>query len=321
MLGRGRYGLQAVAVLIATLPQLMLPRAQSPEVLAKDLLPYLKDAPPSIQIEVEFCNKFQMVEKPYYVIWVSCWVCAVCQQIIDATRTLEGVTDELSKGQKYYVSFQLCTLVLETFTLFVQIDWFDGVSLWQMYNLYVYVFVHSAVFVRSVMMSMIVWDWYEAHLLKRPVFGKEYDGKGWSDTERAFLLVVILQFGSSAFVMAIVVTTHLVPAMLIYYWVFLFTAAFIIKSRQWIAMCGIDPEGRFGRGLVMASNSFAAIVGNQILITAMIRVFAGQWSRYGYMVPIKDDRDSRHYESYYACHLSKGWGAFHDQDFMNLFVR
>jgi hypothetical protein len=300
---------------------LVVPKLVAKEILAKDLLPYLEDAPPSVQVEVEFCNKFKVVEKPYYVIWISCWVCAVCQQIIDATRHFEEKTDELGNGQKFYVCCQLVTLVGETFSLFVQIDWFDGASLWSMYNLYVYVFVHSAVFVRSVMMSMIVWDWYEAKLLKRPVISKDWDGKGWSDSERALLLVVILQFGSSAFVMAIVVATHLLPALFIYYWVFLFTAAFVIKLRQWLTVIGIDPESRFGRGLVMASNSFAAIVGNQMLITAMIRVFAGQWSAHGYMTPIEDDLDSRHYDTYYACHLSKGWGAFNDQDFMNLFIR
>jgi len=118
-----------------------------------------------------------------------------------------------------------------------------------------------------------------------------------------------------------VVATHLVPSLFVYYWVFILVAAFVIKSRQWLKLIGIDPEGRFGRGLIMASNSFAAIVGNQMLITAMIRVFAGQWATHGYMIPIQDDKDSRHYDTYYACHLSKGWGAFHDQDFLNLFIR
>lgn len=31
---------------------------------------------------------------------------------------------------------------------------------------------------RSIMMSMIIWDWLLARLLGRPVFGAEYDGQG-----------------------------------------------------------------------------------------------------------------------------------------------
>mmetsp|Transcript_123495 Transcript_123495/g.394990 ORF Transcript_123495/g.394990 Transcript_123495/m.394990 type:complete len:192 (+) Transcript_123495:804-1379(+) len=190
-----------------------------------------------------------------------------------------------------------------------------------MYNLYVYIFVHSAIFVRSIMMSMIIWDWLLAKLLKRPVFGTELDGKGWSDWERALLLVFILQFGSSAFVMAIVTVTHIVPGCVLYYPVFLLAAAFVVKLRQWLKFCGVDPDGRLGRGLVMASNSFVVVAAFQTLITSMIRVYSGALSRHSYWQPITDDMASRRIETWYECHLSRGFGALQDQDFLNLFVR
>merc|ERR1711907_532572 len=133
---------------------------------------------------------------------------------------------ELGFIQKGYVTVQLCTLILETCDLLSRVDWIgSGRSLWEMYNIYSYIFVHSSVFVRSVMMSMIVWDWYETKLLKRPIFGSEFDGKGVSDGERAGLLVLILQFGSSMFIMALITLTHLAPALIVYYWVFLISAA------------------------------------------------------------------------------------------------
>eukprot|EP00927_Polykrikos_kofoidii_P023594 TRINITY_DN21685_c0_g1_i1.p1 TRINITY_DN21685_c0_g1~~TRINITY_DN21685_c0_g1_i1.p1 ORF type:complete len:362 (+),score=48.88 TRINITY_DN21685_c0_g1_i1:132-1217(+) len=302
---------------------LLLPRCVSAEqVRPMDLLPYLVDSPPTSQVAVKLCNVFKVVEKPYYVLFGSCWVCALLQQLIDHSRYYEGNAgkEELGMLQKGYVGAQLLTLVLETFDLFTKVGWFDGASLWDLYNLYVYMFVHSSVFVRSVMMTMIVWDWYEAKLLKRPVFGPTVDGKGFSDTERAAVLVIILQFGSSAFVMALVVLTHLAPAFIIFVWIFLIAAAFIIKIRAWLRVIGIDSDGRFGRGFVMASNSFVAVAALQTLITAMVRVYVGVMAR-GYTMPIWDDINSRDLATWYECHLSQGWAAFHDQDFLNLFVR
>lgn len=288
-----------------------------------DLLPYLTDSPPTTQVAVKLCNVFKVVEKPYYVLFGSCWLCALLQQLIDHSRYYEGAAagkHELGFLQKGYVGAQLATLVLETFDLCSKVGWFDGASLWHMYNLYVYIFVHSAVFVRSVMMTMIVWDWYEAKLLKRPVLGPTIDGKGWTDTQRAAGLVVLLQFGSSAFVMAIITVTHLMPAFIAYVWIFLCAAAFVIKIRSWLQIVGVDPDTRFGRGLVMASNSFVAVAALQTLITAMVRAYVGVMA-HGYSMPIRDDVNSRDLKTWYECHLKQGWGAFHDQDFLNLFVR
>eukprot|EP00438_Fugacium_kawagutii_P017170 Skav229161 [mRNA] locus=scaffold1381:177695:185693:+ [translate_table: standard] len=101
---------------------------------------------------------------------------------------------------------------------------------------------------RSIMMSMIIWDWLLARLLGRPIFGGEYDGQGWRDWHRALLLVVIMQFGSSVFVMMLVTLTHAIPALLIYYPVFLIASAFIIKFRSWLETLGVNPDGRAGRG-------------------------------------------------------------------------
>lgn len=297
-----------------------------------DLLPYLADSPPSVQVTVELCNVFRVVEKPYYILFFSCWLCAILQQAIDTTRAFEERLEELGLIQKYYVGAQLLTLVLETFVLVGKVDWFDGASLWEMYNLYVYIFVHSSIFVRSIMMSMIIQDWFMAKLLKRPVFGivsfgdrfsYEIDGKGWADWHRAWLLVLILQFGSSSFIMAIISVTHLIPAMVLYYPVFLLAAAFVIKIREWLALLGVDPTGRVGRGLVMATNSFVVVAAFQAMITGMVRVYAGQMSGglVSYLVPLRNDVASRHLDIWYDCHLSQGWGAFHDQDFLNLFVR
>jgi len=283
-----------------------------------DLMPYLTDSPPTTQVQVKLCNMFKVVEKPYYILFGSCWVCAVLQQVIDATRYYGGQSEELGFYQKCYVGTQLVTLVLETFDLISKMGWLDGANLWDLYNLYVYLFVHSSVFVRSVMMTMIIWDWYEAKLLKRPVFG--WDGKGYSDWERALMLVVILQFGSSAFVMAVITLTHVMPAFVLFFWIFLFAAAFVIKIRTWLRFINLDPDGRFGRGLVMASNSFVAVTALQTLITGMVRVYVGVMSA-GYLTPVLDDVQSRHLATWYECHLNEGWGAFHDQDFLNLFVR
>jgi hypothetical protein len=273
-------------------------------------------------VAIEFCNVFDVVEKPYYVIFGSCWVCAVLQQLIDTTRLYEDRLEELGLAQKCYVGAQLLTLVLETFDLFARVGWLEGeADIWSMYNLYVYVFVHSSIFVRSIMMSMIVWDWWRARLLRRPVFGEHADGPGWSDWQRAVLLVVILQFGSSAFIMAVIVITHVFPALILYYPVFALAGAFIIKFGDSLRFIGIDAESRFGRGLVMASNSFVAVAAFQILITSMIRSYSGELFENGYWMPLDDDIKSRHLSIWYECHLRNGWGAFHDQDFLNLFVR
>jgi len=85
--------------------------------------------------------------------------------------------------QKAYCGVQLCTLIRETYRLIQAVDWFaEDASFWQSYNLYVYAFIHSSVFVRSVMMSMIVLDWYSASLLLKQVMW--FDGKGYSDEHR-----------------------------------------------------------------------------------------------------------------------------------------
>lgn len=258
---------------------------------------------------VEFCNLFRIVEKPYYVIFASCWVCALMQQLIDTSRYYEERHEELSKTQKCYVGIQLLTLVMETLAIVGKIDWLAGESLWHMYNLYVYVFVHSSVFVRSIMMSMIIWDWLLARLLGRPVFGAEYDGQGWRDWHRAVLLIIIMQFGSSVFVMMVVTLTHAIPALIIYYPVFLLAAAFIIKFRSWLELLGLNPDGRAGRGLVMASNSFVAVVSIQTMIASIIRVYFGDaWSQ-GYLAPLKDDVASRSSKTFYECHLRAGMGV------------
>merc|ERR1712138_220588 len=113
--------------------------------------------------------------------------------------------------------------------------------------------------------------------------------------------------GSSLFIMGAIMATHLIPALIVYYWVFLLSAAFIIKIRTWLRLVNVDPDGRAGRGLVMASNSFVAVAGLQMLITGMIRVYSGQLSTFGYMAPIKGDIASRHFATWYECHLSRGW--------------
>lgn len=299
----------------------LLPTCGADQVHATDLVPYLEDSPPTTQVAVKLCNVFKVVEKPYFVLFGSCWVCAVLQQLIDATRAFEERNEELGFTQKCYVAAQLITLVMETFDLVTKINWFGGESVWRMYNMYVYMFVHSSVFVRSTMMSMIVWDWYEAAYLKRAVFGNDTDGKHFSDDQRAMILVVILQFGSSAFVMALVMITHLMPALALYAWVYLITAFFIINVRSWLRWAGVDPNSPLGRGLVMAGNSFVAVTALQTLITSMTRIYVGGFAMDRYLEPIMDDMSSRSLRTWYQCHLSQGLGAFHDQDFLNLFVR
>jgi len=316
----GRKTVHALS-LFALIASLLLPVCVAEQVKAMDLLPYLTDSPPTTQVAVKLCNVFKVVEKPYYILFGSCWFCAVFQQLIDVSRFFEERYEELGFYQKCYVGAQLVTLVKETVDLITKVGWTDGAPLWDVYNLYVYIFAHSSVFVRSIMMTMIIWDWYEAKLLKRPVFGAKWDGKGFSDDQRALLLVFILQFGSSAFVMGIVILTHVLTACVLFPWVCMCGAAFIIKIRGWLRLVNIDPDGRFGRGLVMASNSFVAVAALQTLITSMVRVYLGGWSG-GYFHPIRDDMASRNIHTWYECHLSAGvMEAFKDQDFLNLFVR
>lgn len=309
-------------------PALLARGAAAEQVRPMDLLPYLTDSPPTTEVEVKLCNVFKVVEKPYYILFGSCWVCALAQQLIDTTRYYEDRKEELGFYQKCYLAVQLGTLVAETLELWSRMGWMDGASIWDLYNLYVYMFVHSSVFVRSVMMTMIIWDWYEAKLLKRPVSGSPMlgipvmDGKGWSDDERASLLVVILQFGSSAGIFGVILVTHLLPGLALFFWIFLFAAGFIIKIRGWLEAFGIEPDGRFGRGFVMACNSFVAVVALQTMITGMVRVYAGVWSKGGYFTPVMDDLSSRHLTTWYECHLLRGFkAALRDQDFLNLFVR
>merc|ERR1719329_166139 len=176
------------------------------------------------------------------------------------------------------------------------------------------------------MMSMIVWDYYKATLLKNPVlpkFGVPYtydrtagrwrwyqqtdplDGKGWTETQRAVLLVVICQFCSSLGIFGVVCVTHLVPALLFYHWIFLLVAAVLVKSQSWVGLLGLDPEGNFARALVMGVNSFVLAMGIQFLVTCMVRVYAGEWSG-GYLRPLVNGFLTRRLEVWVACHLSKG---------------
>lgn len=267
---------------------------------------------------MEMCNHFSVVEKPYYVMWLSCWVCAVFQQLIDTTRWLEENQARLSRGQRYYCAFSLVVLITETMANISNVPWSER-GFWENYNLYVYVFIHSSVFVKATMMSQVVWDWYEAGMLKYWVVLPTIDGKGWSDEERAALLVLIFQFCSSLGVFGIVCITHLIPALLVYHWIFLLTAAVLVKSRSWVALMGIDAESKFGRAMVMGVNSFTSCLGIQVMVTCMVRVYAGQWNT-GYLTPLKNDFWSRRFPVWYACHLSEG-PQISDQDFINLFLR
>lgn len=57
----------------------------------------------------------RIVEKPYYVIFASCWVCALMQQLIDTSRYYEERTEELSK-----------TLLGEWFSSGRRLGWMAG---------------------------------------------------------------------------------------------------------------------------------------------------------------------------------------------------
>lgn len=267
---------------------------------------------------MEMCHHFSVVEKPYYVMWLSCWICAVLQQVIDLTRLLEENQARLSRGQRYYTAFSLIILITETIANIANVPWLER-GLWENYNLYVYVFIHSSVFVKATMMSQVVWDWYEAGMLKYWVIHPSADGKGWSDEERAVLLVIIFQFASSLGVFGVVCCTHLIPALLVYHWIFLIAAAVLVKSRSWVAMLGISAEGKFGRAMVMGVNSFTSCLAIQTLVTCMVRVYAGQWNS-GYLTPLKNDFWSRRFPVWYACHLVNG-PQIDDQDLCNLFLR
>merc|ERR1719321_2437582 len=130
---------------------------------------------------------------------------------------------------------------------------------------------------------------------------------------------------SSCFVFGLVFITHVLPALVLYYWIFLLVCAGLVKSRTWVAGLGLDPaESRLGRAIVMGTNSFMSCMGVQVLVTSMVRVYAGEWSA-GYMTPLSNDFASRRLDVWYACHLGKAAGdssrLFKDQDFINLFLR
>lgn len=267
------------------------------------------------------CEQFDVVEKPYPIMWLACCVCAFLQQVLDLTSYFDEDQTRLSRGQKVYLTFQLLVLVSETTENLRRVPWHYS-TIWSNFNVYVYVFIHSSVFVRATMMSQVVWDWYDAKLLKDPTIF--FDGKGWHDEHRAILLVIIFQFSSSLFVFGLIFVSHLLPALLIYHWIFLLVAAGLVKSRGWVAALGLDPtESRLGRAIVMGTNSFLSCMGIQVLVTSMVRVYAGEWSA-GYMTPLSNDYASRRFDVWYACHLGRaGWTMklFKDQDFINLFLR
>eukprot|EP00927_Polykrikos_kofoidii_P003552 TRINITY_DN11423_c0_g1_i1.p1 TRINITY_DN11423_c0_g1~~TRINITY_DN11423_c0_g1_i1.p1 ORF type:complete len:556 (+),score=69.73 TRINITY_DN11423_c0_g1_i1:151-1818(+) len=271
--------------------------------------------------QLDMCESFEVVEKPFLIIWLSCWACAFMQQLIDATRRFEEQEDRLSRGQRGYMAFQMFVLVTETFANVRRVPW-KSKTFWSNYNLYVYVFINSSVFVRATMMSQIVWDWYEARLLKFAVLPMQLDGKGWTEEGRAALLVLIFQFMSSLGVFGVISLTHIIPALIMYYWIFLLVAAGLVKSRLWVAQLGLNPEGRFGRALVMGTNSFISCTGIQLLVISMVRAYAGEWKG-GYFVPLKSDFLSRRLSVWYSCHAKKGFSVklLRDQDFINLFVR
>lgn len=271
-------------------------------------------------VQLEMCSRFSVVEKPYVIMWLSCWTCAFLQQVIDTTRKLEDQQDRLGKWQRAYLALQLLVLVTETYANMQRIPW-SG-DFWSSYNLYVYVFINSAVFVRATMMSQVVWDWYEVRLLKMPVLPYQMDGKGWTDEMRAGLLVCIFQFLSSLGVFFVISVTHLLPALILYPWIFWAVAAGLVKSRVWISSLNFDPESRFGRALVVGTNSFISVMGIQVLVTCMVRTYAGEWSS-GYLTPLWNDFLVRRLRVWYTCHLRHA--TFQemvlDQDFINLFVR
>lgn len=292
--------------------------------------------------QLDLCRSFQVVEKSPLIIWFSCWACAFIQQIIDLTRYLEEGVDRVGKYQKWFLVFQLMILLSETWSNINRIEW-SWKHFWTHYNLYVYVFINSSVFVRATMMSMIVWDYYKAKLLKNPVLPKfgiptyydraagkwrwrqqsdPFDGKGWTETQRAVLLVVICQFLSSLGIFGVVCVTHLIPGLFCYHWIFLLVAAVLVKSQSWVGLLGLDAEGNFARALVMGVNSFVLAMGIQFLVTCMVRVYAGEWSG-GYLRPLTNGFLTRRLEVWVACHLSQGFSKdlFSDQDFINLFIR
>eukprot|EP00811_Abedinium_folium_P009066 NODE_18379_length_896_cov_1.830949.p2 GENE.NODE_18379_length_896_cov_1.830949~~NODE_18379_length_896_cov_1.830949.p2 ORF type:complete len:200 (-),score=58.90 NODE_18379_length_896_cov_1.830949:297-812(-) len=171
-------------------------------------------------------------------------------------------------------------------------------------------------------MSQIVLDWYDARLLKHPVLPHQIDGKGWTDEGRAALLMVIFQFASSMGVFAIVVGTHLLPALVAYFWIYLIVAAVLVYSRSWVARFNVNAESHLGRALVMGTNSFTTCMGIQVLVTSMVRVYAGELKA-GYTRPLWNDYLSRRLHVWFYCHLGKGLSSqiLFDQDFINLLVR
>lgn len=274
-------------------------------------------------VQLEMCQLFAVVEKPYPIMFLSCWACAFLQQLIDTTRLLAEQQDRLCKTQRGYLMFQLFVLVTETFANVQRIPWTEH-DFWSNYNLYAYVFINSSVFVRATMMFQIVWDWYTARLLKYPVLPYHIDhGSRWTEERRAALLVVIFQFMSSLGVFGVICLTHLFPALVVYYWIFMVVCTVFVKSRAWVATIGLNPESRFGRALVMGTNSFMSCMGIQVLVTSMVRVYAGEWQG-GYLGPLRNDFLSRRLDVWYSCHLGKGVSTIEmlqDQDFINLFIR
>eukprot|EP00416_Gambierdiscus_australes_P026242 CAMPEP_0171064290 /NCGR_PEP_ID=MMETSP0766_2-20121228/6189_1 /TAXON_ID=439317 /ORGANISM="Gambierdiscus australes, Strain CAWD 149" /LENGTH=477 /DNA_ID=CAMNT_0011520307 /DNA_START=61 /DNA_END=1494 /DNA_ORIENTATION=+ len=274
-------------------------------------------------VQLEMCQLFAVVEKPYPIMFLSCWACAFLQQLIDTTRLLAEQQDRLCDSQRGYLLFQLCILVTETFANMLRIPWREH-DFWSNYNLYVYVFINSSVFVRATMMFQIVWDWYNARLLKYPVLPNHVDhGSRWTEERRAALLVVIFQFMSSLGVFGVICITHLFAALFVYYWIFMVVCAVFVKSRSWVRFLRLDPESRFGRALVMGTNSFMSCMGIQVLVTSMVRVYAGEW-RGGYLAPLRNDFLSRRLDVWYSCHLGKNISTvemLQDQDFINLFLR
>merc|ERR1712070_791025 len=96
------------------------------------------------------------------------------------------------------------------------------------------------------------------------------------------------------------------PAIIIYHPVFVAAGAIVVKMRKWLEMAGMDPDSRLGRGIIMALSSFVTIVGLQVLISAMARVYAGELGE-GYLTPLKDDWASRHMDTWIECHMRKGF--------------
>lgn len=53
--------------------------------------------------QLDMCERFEVVEKPHAIMWLSCCVCAFMQQLIDATRLCAEHKDRISNGQRVYM--------------------------------------------------------------------------------------------------------------------------------------------------------------------------------------------------------------------------